>query len=123
MFNYHKENQAAATIAVYKRSVNIDFGVIETENENLVNYIEKPTFDFEVSMGVNILSSHVIKRYLSLNTKLDMPELILKLKDDGEKVLCFRDEGCYWLDIGRVDDYEKAVSEFENQREKFCDGW
>ncbi|MEG6522886.1 sugar phosphate nucleotidyltransferase [Desulfotomaculum sp. 1211_IL3151] len=118
MYKYHKENGAAATISLYKREVKIDFGVINTEQNMLVNYIEKPTYSFEVSMGVNILNPHIIKEYITPNERLDMPELMLRLKENGERVICFRDD-CYWLDIGRIDDYQRAVEIFEEKKEDF----
>ena len=44
LFDYHLAQGAAATIGVYRREVNIDFGVIETDETNrLARYIEKPT--------------------------------------------------------------------------------
>ena len=44
--------------------------------------------------------------------------LMMNLKDAGKKVMTFRGE-CEWLDIGRPDDYEQAVTEFERSREKY----
>jgi len=29
---------------------------------------------------------------------------------------------CYWLDIGRVDDYERAQEEFESQKDRLLPG-
>jgi NDP-sugar pyrophosphorylase family protein len=42
-----------------------------------------------------------------------MPQLILDLLAVGEPIAGYRHEG-FWLDIGRVDDYERANELFEN---------
>jgi NDP-sugar pyrophosphorylase family protein len=39
----------------------------------------------------------------------------------GEKVMAYKHEG-YWLDIGRHDDYQEAVREFEAHRTEFLPG-
>jgi NDP-sugar pyrophosphorylase family protein len=119
LIHYHKEKQAAATIGLYQREVKIDFGVIETdEDQKLVRYIEKPTYHFDVSMGVNVLNKERILPYLQPGEYLDIPDLMMKLSQDGHAVHCYR-ESCYWLDIGRVDDYQVAVNMFTTNPEAF----
>jgi NDP-sugar pyrophosphorylase family protein len=119
LFNFHREKKAAATIGIYKREVKIDFGVIETDAEGqLTRYIEKPTYQFDVSMGINVLNAQVIKPYLIPGEYLDIPTLMMRLRDDGHIVQCYS-EPCYWLDIGRVDDYQAANEIFETNKAAF----
>jgi NDP-sugar pyrophosphorylase family protein len=47
-----------------------------------------------------------------------MPDLLEKLRGEGHDVNCFK-QNCYWLDIGRHDDYESANSIFEARRAEF----
>jgi len=117
MFKFHIKNMACATIAVFRKDIRIDLGVIKTEGTLFLDYIEKPTYSFEVSMGIYVLNSKVLD-YIPVDTKFDMPELMLKLREAGEKVICYR--GDYdWLDIGRVEDYETAVELFEANRDRY----
>lgn len=119
MLEFHRANKAAATIGLYQRDVRIDFGVIETDGQSrLTNYIEKPTYHFDVSMGVNVLSADAVKKHLVPGVRLDVPELMENLRRDGGRVLCYK-EDCFWLDIGRIDDYEIAAEEFEKRRKEF----
>ena len=121
MYEFHKTNNADATIGLYQRDVRIDFGVIEAdEKHKLTNYIEKPTYHFDVSMGVNVLSAKAVDKYLQPGTRLDVPELMQKMKEDGCNVVCYK-EDCFWLDIGRVADYEVAAEEFEKRRKEFLE--
>lgn len=119
IYTTHVKAKASATIATYHRKVNIDFGVLELDNKSeLKNYSEKPTFDYKVSMGINVFNKNAIKKYVKINQHLDIPDLMMKLKTFGHKVLCHEQE-CKWLDIGRVDDYEDAHKVFAEDREIF----
>jgi NDP-sugar pyrophosphorylase family protein len=116
MLDHHTEQNADITIGVYKRDVHIDFGVVESDSEGrFKGFNEKPTYHYEVSMGVNVLSRSVT-RTLRKGEHLDMPDLITRVYASGGKVCCYR-EDCYWLDIGRLDDYALAQEQFaENER-------
>jgi NDP-sugar pyrophosphorylase family protein len=119
MYEDHRSSGAAATIGLFRREVKIDFGVVDfTEDGQLERYREKPVFDFEVSMGVNILRAAAVKPYLKTNQYLDIPDLMQQLVRDGRSVRGFRSD-CYWLDIGRVDDYHIATEVFEQRRDEF----
>ncbi len=112
LVDYHKEKGAIATIAAHERKVKIDFGVIETNGDyEITGYIEKPCYDFYVSMGVYIFEPRVLS-YIKYNEYLDLPNLIIRLMEAGEKVASYPYSG-YWMDLGRIDDYEHAVVEFE----------
>jgi NDP-sugar pyrophosphorylase family protein len=50
--------------------------------------------------------------------RVSMPELILRLRDAGHSIQTFQDD-CYWLDIGRPDDYALACDEFRRDRNRF----
>jgi NDP-sugar pyrophosphorylase family protein len=119
MYRDHIESGAAATIGLFRREVKIDFGVVDFSGENkLKRYREKPVFTFEVSMGVNVLRAHAVRPYLKLGQYLDIPDLMTKLAADGQLVRGFRSD-CYWLDIGRVEDYHIATQVFEDNRDQF----
>ena len=118
LINYHKEKQAIATIAMHQRTVDVDFGVIELNtNSEITNYIEKPNLKYLVSMGIYIFETKVLS-YIKPNEKLDFPDLVKKLLENNEKVIGYPSKD-YWLDIGRHDDYERAIDEFEENKEKF----
>ncbi len=117
MIKSHYDNNADITIAIYPRQVKIDFGVVQLDGTSFAGFEEKPVFDYRVSMGVNIISSQV-REQIALNEYLDMPNLILKVHEQGRKVNCYQ-EDCYWLDIGRMDDYAQAQTDFEENEELF----
>jgi NDP-sugar pyrophosphorylase family protein len=114
----HDQYQADVTIAVHRREVKIDFGVVDSDAEGaFTGFREKPVFDYEVSMGVNVLSANA-RSLIKKGEYLDMPSLILKVHESGGKVCCYREHG-YWLDIGRMEDYAQAQADFEENEAKF----
>jgi NDP-sugar pyrophosphorylase family protein len=118
MMQKHIFSGAAATIGVFPREVKIDFGVLELGGKGeLVQYKEKPKYEFLVSMGVNAFHKSVLE-FIPQSKYLDIPTLMMNLKNAGRSVLTFRSE-CEWLDIGRPDDYEKATEEFERSMKKY----
>ena len=119
MYRFHVDRGASATIASYPREVRIDFGVLEFGDDPhvLTGYREKPEFSFQVSMGVYILDP-VAWDFLTPGQALPMPDLLEAMRQAGKAVHCFRQD-CYWLDIGRHDDYATANDIFEARRASF----
>jgi NDP-sugar pyrophosphorylase family protein len=115
----HRAAQASVTIATYHRQVSIDFGVIESDPAThlLTGYVEKPSFDYRVSMGIYCFNRKVLAG-LQPKTYCDLPDLIKRLLASGERVASYPFNG-YWLDIGRPDDYATAIDEFEARRAEF----
>ena len=112
LVNCHKRSGAIATIALNKRDVKIDFGVVELDDgSSIVGYSEKPKIDYLVSMGVYVFEPRVLE-YIRPNEHLDFPDLIKELISNGETVKGYVYDG-YWLDIGRPDDYERADRDIE----------
>ena len=115
---YHRAQGAAATIAVHRRQVRIDLGVVKWDEDNRIRgYIEKPTFDYVVSMGIYVFEPRVLQ-YIPHGQYLDFPDLVLNLIAAGEKVAGYPFDG-YWKDLGRPDDYEQAAQDFCSMQEQF----
>ncbi|KPL84660.1 nucleoside-diphosphate-sugar pyrophosphorylase [Thermanaerothrix daxensis] len=118
LVQYHKEMGASATIAMHQRKVKVDLGVILCDGgSRVVGYIEKPTYDYQVSMGIYVFEPRVLN-FIPRGKYLDFPNLVHKLLGEGEKVVGYLFNG-YWQDLGRPDDYEQATEDFNNFREKF----
>jgi NDP-sugar pyrophosphorylase family protein len=111
MIDAHRAAGAAATVGLYRRDVTIDLGVIHTDDRGFVSeYIEKPSFQYEVSMGVYVFEPRVLE-HIPAGQRFDLPNLVQRLVAAGEPVLAYRHEG-YWLDIGRPDDYQRAQDDY-----------
>ncbi|HEX3032898.1 MAG TPA: sugar phosphate nucleotidyltransferase [Bacillota bacterium] len=120
LLKLHREKGGSATIATKVRESKIDFGVLGIDQEGFLdNYAEKPVYTFSVSMGIYVLNKHCIE-LIGEGESVGMPDLLLRIKDSGGQVYCHQSD-CYWLDIGRVDDYERAQEEFEMNKSLFVD--
>ena len=118
LIEFHKQNQGIATIASHIRQVHIDLGVIQMDGDHMIEgYLEKPTIDYLVSMGIYIFEPAVLE-YIKKGIYLDFPDLIKILLADGKKVVAYPFPG-YWEDLGRADDYEQANIDFEKMRSQF----
>lgn len=118
LITFHKDKGGIATIAAHRRQVKIDLGVIQCDsNDRVSGYIEKPTTDYTVSMGMYIFEPRVLD-YIPVGQYLDFPDLILKLIASGETVSGYTFDG-YWMDLGRPDDYVKANEDFYNMKKQF----
>ncbi len=114
----HQKSGAAATIAVRSREEKIDYGLIElSDDDDFLNYREKPTVSHYVSMGINVLSRRALD-VIPKQGHFDMPELMLALHRSGEKIHCHRSD-CYWQDIGRFEDYTRASEDFVRDPSRF----
>lgn len=118
VIRYHKERHACATVATYQRDAKIDFGVLERNSDNkIICFHEKPIYHFDVSMGIYIFDKTVLS-YVPEKKPFGFDELMYALVDRSEAVYSYPYDG-YWLDIGRPDDYETAIVEFEKNANKF----
>jgi NDP-sugar pyrophosphorylase family protein len=124
LLDAHTSSGAAATIATKHRDVQISLGVLTfgdpQDDARLTGYMEKPKVRYEASMGVYCFSPHVLD-HIERGVRLDFPDLVLKLIAAGETVRAWRSDD-YWLDIGRHDDYEKAMEEFEEIKPRLIPG-
>ncbi len=110
MIARHRASGALATIAAYPKEVKVQLGVLETEGERLVDYVEKPVMRYRVSMGIYVLDPMVL-RYVDKGQRLDLPDLMKRLMADGQTVNLFGFDG-YWRDIGTMEEYTAANEEF-----------
>ncbi len=114
----HRKREAVGTIAVSCREVQVDYGVVVPTGDGLLQeYREKPSIKYEVSMGINVLS-HQCLGFIPPRQKFDMPDLMMAMKRAGKRVVCYRTD-CYWQDIGRLDDYQRASLDFEQDPSRF----
>jgi NDP-sugar pyrophosphorylase family protein len=121
LLQFHQAQKGVATIAAHQRTVKIDLGVLHHADGDyrVTDYIEKPSFDYVVSMGIYVFNPEVLE-FIPKNEYLDFPNLVLKLIADGKKVVHLPYEG-YWKDLGRPDDYEQAAQDFINMRAQFLE--
>ncbi len=119
LLTFHRQQGGICTVAVHHRQLHVDLGVVQQADDDLqiTDYLEKPTLDFNVSMGIYIFEPQVLA-YIPKNKYLDFPNLVHKLLAANERVVGYRYDG-YWMDLGNPDDYAQAQKDFDRMRTQF----
>ena len=112
----HSESGSPLSIATTIKNVDIDLGVLETENGKVVAFREKPTLPMEVSMGLYIMNPEILD-VIPRGVPFGFDNLMHALLGKGVQVNTYRHEG-RWMDIGRVEDFMKAQDEWTEHHEK-----
>ena len=122
LLEVHRSSGNVLTVASHRRTVRSDYGVLHLdgaagETRRVTGFVEKPEIPYVVSMGVYAMEPRALD-FIEEGARMDLPDLVHKLLEAGEPVGSYLYEG-YWLDIGRHEDYEQALIEFEQLREMF----
>ena len=112
MLDFHVEHNSKATMCVREYDIEVPYGVVNVANENITSIIEKPIHSFFVNSGIYLLEPDCID-LIPDNKFYDMPTLFEELIAAKEKIISFPLSE-YWLDIGKISDYERADAEYRN---------
>lgn len=110
MVDMHQQSGAEATMAVRDYEMQVPFGVVREREGRIESIEEKPIQRFVVSAGMYALSPRALE-FVPRNQFFDMPSLFDSLVREGLQTRCHHVSG-YWLDIGRLPDYERANLDF-----------
>lgn len=109
MMKFHVENKFDITVGTRKHSFQIPYGVIETENDCIKKLREKPTIDYLINAGVYCLNPDLIS-FIPDNKYFEITDLIDICIKNGMEVGSYEIMD-YWMDIGRMEDYNKVNSD------------
>jgi dTDP-glucose pyrophosphorylase len=110
LLDFHLEHHAQATMCVREYDFQVPYGVVKLENHRLRTIEEKPVHRFFVNAGIYVLEPKVLE-YIPVNTYFDMTSLFQKIIDHGLETAAFPIRE-YWIDVGRLDDLERAKGEY-----------
>ena len=113
LMQFHLSQNAVATMCVREYEYQIPYGVIETVEARLTSIKEKPVHKSFVNAGIYILNPEAWD-YVPENQFFDMPDLFQRIMDDNKVAAVFPIRE-YWLDIGRVEDFERANQEYKER--------
>ncbi len=110
LLEFHLANNSMATMCVREYDFQVPYGVVNVKHGKILSIEEKPVQKFFVSAGIYMLDSQCIEM-IPENEFYDMPTLFEKLISMNENIISFPLRE-YWLDIGRMEEYEKANLEY-----------
>jgi NDP-sugar pyrophosphorylase family protein len=115
----HRASGNALTIAASRRVTKMDYGVLHLDGSlgaavrRITAYEEKPELPSAVSMGIYVIEPRALE-YIPDGVYFDFPELVQALLAGGEQVGAYPFDGL-WFDIGRHEDYERALQAWSGQ--------
>jgi NDP-sugar pyrophosphorylase family protein len=113
----HRRSDALLTIAMHAKTVDIDLGVIESQDGVITDYIEKPSLRYDVSMGIYVYEQRALN-YLP-DGPCQFPDFVRRLLAAGERVAAYPNDAD-WFDIGTMPEYERAVRHLEENPTAFA---
>ena len=113
LLRYHEEQGGVATICARDYEFEVPYGVVEIENTTLIDITEKPRHRFFVNAGIYVLNQSVVQKIRNQGN-IDMTDVLLGESKASNNVVVFPVHE-YWLDIGRVDEFERAQDEVERE--------
>ena len=120
-YENHVRDNEFLTVSSHQRMMQVDYGTLETDEKGyLAEFKEKPNLQYEVSMGIYMLNRDVLK-FLPDDSPYGFDELMFDLMKAKQCPAVRKFDG-YWLDIGRPDDYMRAIDEFDEMQMRFFSG-
>ena len=113
LHNFHISNNSIGTMCVRDYDFQVPFGVVSIKDTKILSIDEKPKHKFFVNAGIYMFDPEILE-YIPKNEFYDMPTLFKKLIDKNKKVISFPLRE-YWLDVGRIEEYEKANLEYPKE--------
>ena len=115
LLDFHSFENSVATMCVREYDYQVPYGVIETNGSDITSIKEKPIQSFFVNAGIYTLSPQVFE-YIPKNEFYDMPTLFEDMIQKKLKTISFPVHE-YWMDIGRMADFEQAQVEYNEMFE------
>jgi NDP-sugar pyrophosphorylase family protein len=107
---FHAKHKGLITVAVTERIVKSELGVFEIENDQMVDFHEKPTMKYLASCGVYCMEPEILD-FIPNGSPFGFDDLMNSMLHKKLPVWLYRHEGL-WLDIGREEDYKEVQKSF-----------
>lgn len=108
LLEFHNKVKPQITMCIRQYGYQVPYGVVKIDKNSLIDIEEKPLQQFFVNAGIYVLDPSVLK-LVPKDTYFDMTSLIKKINDNKVAVFPIRE---YWLDIGKIEDFNRANSEY-----------
>lgn len=111
LLEHHEQQRLDATMCVRELEHQVPFGVIESNNGLITEMVEKPTYRYRINTGIYVLSPACVAAVI-FDNKIDLPTLLEQRIAKNHQVGIYTSYD-YWLDIGRMSDYQKAQQDIK----------
>ena len=106
MLNFHLDSKNDATLCVRDHQIQVPYGVVETHENLLKGFNEKPIYSYSINAGIYVIEPKLL-HFISGSEYVDMPSFLDRANNLRSKIGIFNlDE--YWLDVGKPDTFHIA---------------
>lgn len=111
-FLYFLDKEADMAVATIPYQVNVPYAVMETSNNHVISFKEKPTYTYYSNGGIYLVKKDLLKN-IPAHTFYNATDLMEQLIADGGKLVSYPIRQ-YWLDVGKHEDFEKAQQDIKH---------
>ena len=106
------EKDADMSVATIPYQVNIPYAVMESVDNKVFSFKEKPTYTYYSNGGVYIVKRELLNR-IPKNSFYNATDLMEQIIQNGDKLVSYPILQ-YWLDIGKPEEFKKAQSDIKH---------
>ncbi|MGK0137850.1 MAG: dTDP-glucose pyrophosphorylase [Algoriphagus sp.] len=106
------EKKADMAVASIPYQVSVPYAVMETENNQVLSFKEKPTYTYYSNGGIYIIKKELLEK-IPKDTFYNATDLMEKVIAEGGKLVSYPIRQ-YWLDIGKHEDFKKAQEDIKH---------
>jgi dTDP-glucose pyrophosphorylase len=110
LLEFHEDHDALITMCVREYDFQVPYGVVKLDGSFATAIEEKPLHKFFVNAGVYVINPEVLS-LIPKNKFHNMTDVISPLMEQN-KVASFPIHE-YWIDIGKIEDFQQAHGEYE----------
>jgi dTDP-glucose pyrophosphorylase len=103
---------ADMSVATIPYNVDVPYAVMETEDNKVLSFKEKPTYTYYSNGGIYLIKREVLKR-IPHNEFYNSTDLMMDLLNSNGKLISYPMRN-YWLDIGKPQDFIKAQEDIKH---------
>jgi dTDP-glucose pyrophosphorylase len=111
LLDFHLQNQAAGTMAVQPFEWINPYGIVQTEELEIIDFHEKPTMKFLINAGIYALSPMSLN-LIKNSAPLQMPDLFIEIRKEGGKTIVYPVHE-KWIDVGSKESLSEAMQFFD----------
>ncbi|OHB59821.1 MAG: mannose-1-phosphate guanyltransferase [Planctomycetes bacterium RBG_13_44_8b] len=116
LYQFALEKKSHLTVAIKREIFPFDFGNVYFEGDFVTDIKEKPDIVTNILAGIYVMTPEIFE-YIPVNQRFGVDELIKKMLREHVPIAKYEMKE-YWLDIGRIDDYERAQSVYNTHFKK-----
>ena len=113
LIDFHNEHNAMATMCVRQYDMQVPYGVVEIVTQEIKTIVEKPIHTFFVNAGIYAISPEALE-LIPNQRYFDMTDFFYRIVSKGRLACAFPIRE-YWIDIGRMNEYERAKTEYNTE--------